>query len=162
MKTGMFLIFFLVFVIALPAGAAHTLAEGDVLAGIEEIGMIVSVVSPDMKFTEDEVKKYVNAKLTSNVPLLKVTSLSYPYLDVNVLCTGKIDKHRSCYLEIELRRIVYLPDKDTLIAATVWNKGRLIQGDITFSTVKAQLDMLLNSFARDYVNARKTFKLEVH
>ena len=156
------LILLLLFAIPLPVGAAHTKAEGDVLEGIKEIGMIVSVLSPDMEFTADDVTRYVNAKLTSNIPLIHITSLSYPYLDVNVQCTGEIEKNRSCYLEIEIRRLVYLPDKETLIAATVWNKGRLVQGDITFSAVKAQLDILLNIFARDYVKAMKTHEREVY
>lgn len=151
----LFTFFFLCISLSVTARAAGTRAEHDVFKGMEEIGIVVGVISSGMGFAADDLKKYVYAKLKSELPSLKISSISYPYLYVNVNCTQKTGFPHICHIEIELRRIVFLPDKTSFVVATVWSRGRLLQHNISFAAVKEQLDIILDAFEYDYLTAQE-------
>ncbi len=137
------------------AYSSATTFEGDVFEGIEEIGIQIGHIDRGAGLSSDELRSHMYRQLTSRLPLLKVSSVSYPNLDIHVTCSQDTSMQSACIIEVDLRRIVYLLDKTILVGASVWSREELLQGKITPAAVYEKLDSILGFFEYNYLKAQK-------
>lgn len=148
-------IFLALFCFSAPSLASGTASEGDVFEGIEEIGIQVGHIDEGFGFSSDEFRSHIYRQLKSRLPLLKVSSISYPYLDLHIFCSKDTVIPAACIIEIDLRRIVYLHDKTTFVGASVWSREQILQGNITTEAVKEEIDIILHVFQSNYLKAQR-------
>lgn len=140
------------FVLSSPCSGQNILEGHKVrgLKGITGISVVLSVNTLTEFFTTKEWTDIVELGLHSKVPELNLRDTNdAPWLELSVITT-----RTGGNLELSVYRWVRVLDSKEEILAKVWWDSRAVYGNLSKKGLKEELNILLTSFAADYVRSK--------